>query len=113
MDAPNGNGLSPELRTLHGAETRRGRCLVGLPGHQLLDSLADDSAGNVCVATIVNGGNSVISPAGEVDHVPCDDPLTTNVWLGGDNLSTAFITLSSSGRLISQPRPRPGLRLEY
>ncbi|MCP5025977.1 MAG: SMP-30/gluconolactonase/LRE family protein [Actinomycetia bacterium] len=136
LDAPNGIGLSPDLRTLYVAETHqgrvfswelsgpgeiegyfgpghRGRCLVGVPGHQLFDSLAVDSAGNVCVATIVNGGISIVSPTGGVEHVPCDDPITTNICFGGDGLTTAFITLSSSGRLISQPWARPGLGLEY
>ncbi len=39
-----------------------GTLLAGLPGLQFLDSLAVDSAGNVCVATIINGGITVISP---------------------------------------------------
>ena len=45
-------------------------CLAGLSGMQRLDSLAVDGAGNVCVATLLNGGITVISPAGEVlEHV--------------------------------------------
>ena len=43
-------------------------CLAGLPGYQLLDSLAVDGDGNVCVATLVNGGITVISPDGVVDR---------------------------------------------
>src|SRR4029450_13805173 len=35
--------------------------LAGLPGFQLLDSLAVDADGNVCVATLVNGGVTVLS----------------------------------------------------
>jgi len=33
-----------------------GRLLYNVPSFQLFDSLAVDSAGNVCVATIINGG---------------------------------------------------------
>ena len=38
-----------------------GTLLAGLPGFQLLDSLAVDGDGNVCVATLVNGGITVLS----------------------------------------------------
>ena len=90
------------------------QCLYGFPGFQLLDSLAVDSAGNVCVATIVNGGVSVVSPAGElVDFVATGDLITTNVCFGGDDLTTAYITLSTTGRLVKTTWPRPGLALEY
>ncbi|HEU4841948.1 MAG TPA: SMP-30/gluconolactonase/LRE family protein, partial [Ilumatobacteraceae bacterium] len=70
--------------------------------------------GNVCVATIVNGGVSVVSPAGElVDFVPTGDLITTNVCFGGDDLTTAYITLSSTGRLVKTTWPRPGLQLAH
>jgi gluconolactonase len=81
---------------------------------QLLDSLAVDGAGNVCVATLVNGGITVISPDGEIlEHVPTGDPITTNICFGGPDLSVAYVTLSSTGRLVSMPWPRPGLKLRH
>lgn len=137
LDAPNGVGLSPEGDRVYVAETHTGRItyweleapgqvrphprsphgghfLHGAPGLQLFDSLAVDSAGNVCVATIANGGLTVISPDGEtVTHVATDDVLTTNVCFGGDDLRTAFVTLSSTGRLVKLPWPRPGLPLAF
>ena len=59
-----------------------GDLLCGLPGLQLLDSLAVDGEGWVCVGTLVNGGITAISPDGsEVEHVPIDDPLVTNIVL--------------------------------
>jgi gluconolactonase len=89
-------------------------CLYGFPGFQLLDSLAVDGDGNVCVATLVNGGVTVISPGGElVDFVPVDDILTTNVCFGGPDLQTAYITSSGRGLLLSTPWPRPGAPLRY
>jgi gluconolactonase len=135
-DAPNGIGLSPEGDTLYWAETHTGRvfrrtvtgpgelapvmpfdtsvCLCGLPGLQFLDSLAVDGDGNVCVATIVNGGVTVISPKGEVvEFVTTGDLLTTNVCFGGGDLRTAYITLSGTGRLMSMRWPRPGLQLNF
>jgi gluconolactonase len=137
LEAPNGIGLSPDGSKLYVAETMtarvweypveapgrlagdpnvpRGRkLLAGLPGYQLLDSLAVDSAGNVCVATISNGGITVISPdGGKIEHVAMPDPLTTNICFGGPDLRTAYITLSATGKLVSIPWPRPGLRLAF
>ena len=132
-ESPNGVGLAPDGTTLYWAETHNGRlmrravtgpgevapaslgradCLHGLPDMQLLDSLAVDSAGNVCVATLLNGGITVVSPDGDlVEFLAIDDPLTTNICFGGDDLTTAFITASSSGRLLRVTWPRPGAAL--
>jgi gluconolactonase len=135
-DAPNGIGLSPDGGTVYWAETYTGRVLrrtvtgpgeveragtyspaaflAGLPGLQLLDSLAVDGDGNVCVATILNGGVTVISPDGEIlEHIPTGDPYTTNVCFGGPDRRTAYITLSGTGRLVSTPWPCPGLALAF
>lgn len=135
-EGPNGIGLSPDGATLYWAETHTGRvfrrriaapgelepvlpgdpwgCLAGLPGMQLLDSLAVDGAGNVCVATLLNGGVTVISPDGEVlDHVATGDPLTTNVCFGGPGGDTAYVTCSGTGALVSTPWAYPGLALAH
>lgn len=137
LDAPNGVGLSPSGAHLYAAETHTGRVfswdisapgevapgnpmghggqlLAGLPGMQLLDSLAVDSEGWVCVGTLVNGGITAISPDGAtVEHVPLPDPLVTNICFGGPDLRTAYATLSGTGALVSFPWPRPGLRLHH
>lgn len=136
---PNGIGLSPDEATLYAAETQTGRVwawdldgpgsikpgqtghaakggrlLAGLPGFQLFDSLAVDGAGYVCVATLMNGGITVISPDGKsVEHVPMPDYMTTNICFGGPDLRTAFVTLSSTGKLVSFEWPRPGLKLNF
>jgi gluconolactonase len=135
LDAPNGIGLSPDGTRLYVAETPTGRVwywditapgevvkgaplggggtlLAGVGGFQMFDSLAVDSAGNVCVATLVNGGITVISPDGQsIEHLPMPDMLTTNICFGGPDLRTAYITLSGTGRLVAMEWPRPGLRL--
>jgi gluconolactonase len=136
VHAPNGIGLSPDGDTLYWAETHHGRVyhravvapgvaaegstadptavLCGLPGMQLLDSLAVDHEGWVCVATLLNGGITTISPDGtEVHHVPTGDPLTTNICFGGPDMQTAYVTLSGTGRLVSTHWPRLGLRLAH
>jgi gluconolactonase len=132
VDGPNGIGLSPSEDTLYWAETHTGRVyqrtitspgvlappdgasvvLCGLPGYQLLDSLAVDGDGNVCVATLINGGITVISPSGEiVKHIAVDDRLTTNICFGGPDFQTAYITASSTGRLLAMKWPYKGLKL--
>lgn len=136
VDQPNGIGLSPDGKKVYWAETHSGRvfqrvisspgfleetspldpttCLCGLPGLQYLDSLAVDGDGNVCVATLLNGGITVIAPSGEIlDHVATGDPLTTNICFGGPDFRTAYITLSGTGRLVSMNWPYKGLKLSY
>jgi gluconolactonase len=133
VDGPNGIGLSPDEKTVYWAETHTGRVyqraitspgklappdsstvLCGLPGYQLLDSLAVDGDGNVCVATIINGGITVISPSGEVlQHIAVDDRITTNICFGGPDYQTAYITASSTGRLLAMKWPYKGLKPNY
>ncbi|HEX4866269.1 MAG TPA: SMP-30/gluconolactonase/LRE family protein [Acidimicrobiales bacterium] len=137
LDAPNGIGLSPSGDRLYAAETHTGRVfwwevtgpgelapanalgapgnlLAGLPGMQLLDSLAVDGEGWVCVGTLVNGGITAISPDGEtVEHTPLADPLVTNICFGGPDLRTAYATLSGTGQLVAFDWSRPGLRLAH
>jgi gluconolactonase len=139
LDAPNGIGLSPDGTKLYVAETFTGRvwqwdvtgpgelgagftlggpaggtCLAGLPGYQLLDSLAVDGEGWVCVATLATGAITAISPDGAtLEQHAVGDPLTTNVCFGGPDLRTAFVTCSGTGRLVALDWPRPGLRLAY
>jgi gluconolactonase len=88
--------------------------LCGLPGYQLFDSLAVDGDGNICVATLVNGGITVIAPDGEVrDFIEVDDRITTNICFGGEDFGTAYITASSTGRLLAMKWPYKGLKLHW
>ena len=138
MEGPNGIGLSPAEDELYIAETHTGRLwayelagpgrlkgerrdkpdggrlINGRPGYYLFDSLAVDAEGKVCVATIIDGGITILDPkGGEPEHVPLPDLLTTNICFGGEDLKTAFITLSSTGKLVSLPWETPGLPLNY
>ena len=76
--------------------------------------MAVEADGTVCVATIVNGGISRINPDdGSIRHVATDDPMTTNICFGGDDLKTAYMTLSSTGSLVSTPWDTAGLALNF
>ena len=136
---PNGIGLSPDEKTLYVAETEGGRLfaydIVGdgevemLPypqslnggryitsdtGMRRFDSLALEADGNICVATLFTGGITVASPdGGTVDFLETGDGYTTNICFGGDNLQTAYISLSWQGLLVACDWPRPGLALNF
>jgi gluconolactonase len=132
MEGPNGIGLSPDERELYVAETvpgrlwaypivepgivaaRERRLLPGIEGYYLYDSLAVDAMGNVCVATLVNGGVSIVSPDGKpARFVPMPDSLTTNICFGGDERRTAYVTLSSTGQLVRCEWDTAGLALNF
>ena len=88
-----------------------GRVVANLPDYQLLDSLAVEADGRVCVATIVNGGITAIAPDGATKHYPVPDPVCTNICFGGEDLRDAWITASGTGKLYRTRWPRPGLKL--
>jgi gluconolactonase len=140
VEAPNGIGLSPDGSVLYWAETFTGRvfrrsvaspgelvptvpldpsvCLYGLPGYQLLDSLGVDGEGNVCVATLLNGGITVVAADGSTaSHIPTGDPVTTNICFGDRDGSgeyrDAYITASATGKLLHTRWQHRGLRLNY
>lgn len=133
---PNGIGLSPDGKTLYMSETETsrlwsypvtgrgqlglapwpspngGRLVHGLAGYQRFDSMALEEGGNICVATLVNGGISVFSPAGELlEFHAAPEGYCTNICFGGPQRRTAFITLSGYGQLFAAEWPRPGLAL--
>jgi gluconolactonase len=135
---PNGVGLSPDGATLYVSETETGRLWAypvleagvlglapwpspnggrlvhGLPGFQRFDSLALEEGGNVCVATLVNGGIHVFSPAGDLlEFHAAPEGYCTNICFGGPGRRTAFITLSGYGQLFAARWPRAGLALAH
>ena len=137
LDHANGIALSPDNRTLYVAETMTGRLWsweIASPGvvkpgttpfapgtlhydfegYQLLDSMAVDADGNICVATLVTGAVTVVSPDGKLVEqvkVPKWDIFVTNICFGGPDLRTAYITSSGHGLLYEMEWPRPGLKL--
>ena len=141
VTTPNGIALAPDGRTLYYAETEGarvwafdieapgvvrkdgwpsphgGRMIAAAPGghYQRFDSMAVDAFGNLCVATLMHGGISIVSADGRHhSHVPLPDRFVTNLCFGGPDMRTAYVTLSGSGRLIAiEDWPVPGLRLNH
>lgn len=133
---PNGIGLSPDGKFVYFAETETSRLwrleitgegevrkapwpsphgatlVAGLPGYQRFDSLKVEANGNICVATLIRGGISVISPEGELlEFHAAPEPYCTNLAFGGPDLRKVYVTLSGFGTLLEVDWPRPGLRL--
>ncbi len=138
LEGPNGVGLSPDGSRLYVSETltarlwafdlagpgelarnpttfdgRKGTLITGLGGYQLFDSLAVDAEGNICVATLP-GKICVISPGGELlQTIEVPDNFATNICFGGPNNTTAYITLSATGRILVVDNFRTGLPLHF
>ncbi len=137
MIFPNGVGLSPDEKTVYVAETRTGhlwgfdiespgmirpqaphdnggRHLEGPSGFTSFDSLAVEASGNICIASLILGGINVIAPDGTfIGFEPMPDRYCTNLCFGGPGMDEAFITLSSTGRVVKATWPRKGLRLNF
>ena len=138
LSNPNGIALSPDGRRLYVAESpvariwywdllgpgelapnadgdyHPGRLLYGAPGFVFFDSMAVDSEGWVCQATLIEGSILRISPDGaEVEVRRLPDPFITNICFGGPGDRTAFVTCSGTGTLIAFDWPVPGLRLAF
>ena len=124
----NGVGLSPDGASVYVADTHQARLwryerrvdqqrptwVATAPGPVGFDSLAVTQAGNICVATLYDGGISTITPDGTVSKFSIgDESYVTNIAFGGEDMCTAYITLSQSGRLAKMRWDEPGLRLHF
>lgn len=132
MMGPNGIGIAPDGRTLYVSETMTARLwaidivgpgtlappppwapgrFVGTPpAFRLLDSLAVEESGRICVGTMVEGGITVFDPDGDgSEFVPLPDVGITNIAFGGPDRRDAYITASTTGTLYRVRWPRPGL----
>ncbi len=134
--SPNGVGLSPDEKIVYVADTLSGRLwafdvsapgklapprhlripgrvVASVPGHQLLDSMAIEAGGEICVGTILDGGIAVFDASGDVERLAMSDPVVTNICFGGADMRDAWITAAGTGRLYKARWPRPGLRLNF
>ncbi len=135
---PNGVGLSPDGKTIYTAltfdrnvvafdiiepgevapsilEAVPGRVVGSFPGHTLLDSLAIDANGHICVGTLIeNSGIGSVDPAtGTITYFNFPDLMTTNIAFGGADMRDAYLTLSTTGKLAKVRWPVSGLKLAF
>ncbi len=86
----NGVGLSPDMTTVYVADTyqarvyaydrriepQQPRLVANVPGMVMLDSLAMTEAGNICVATLMEGAITTVTPDGQVSTTPSMTPTS-------------------------------------
>lgn len=133
----NGIGLSPDGSTLYFCRYFEGRLmrmritgpgevehdeksskpLIELVGSGLgeaeFDGLAVTAAGNIIVGTNHTGGLTEITLAGEASFTRLPERMVTNIAFGGKDMRDAFMTWSTSGRLVRMRWDKPGLRHAY
>ena len=79
----------------------------------MFDSLAVTASGNICVGTLKTGGITTISPDGATNFRAFDDRYVTNIAFGGADMMDAYLTLSTTGRLVKVRWDEPGLELAF
>jgi gluconolactonase len=123
----NGVGVSPDMKTVYVADTftarvyafdrrieaQTPRWLANASGPSMFDSLAMSAAGNVCVATLMPGAITTVTPTGEVSMQAMDDRLVTNIAFGGADMMDAWLTFSDCGALVRTRWEEPGMRLVF
>ncbi|BFM17112.1 SMP-30/gluconolactonase/LRE family protein [Maricurvus nonylphenolicus] len=133
---PNGIGIMPDGNQVVVAETFTSRVwaldivgegelapeIPGLPGelihgeprYRLFDSLAVLESGRIAVATLADGGITVVGGGKDPEFFPVDcDPMVTNIAFGGENLKRAVISASGTGQLLECTWPESGLQLAF
>jgi gluconolactonase len=136
----NGIALSPDGNTLYVARTQAhevvayritapGKLEVGaddkavarpfgrIEGKMGFDSMAVDEAGYVLLGTLNldtsgDGALTVFKPDGSLaESIALPEKFVTSVGFGGARRRTAYITLTTTGRLIAMNWPRSGVKL--
>lgn len=135
LSSPNGIALSPDGRTLYVALTLMRQVLAfpvtgpgklgaadpytapisaELSGHRYLDSMKVEASGNLCVASLGQGGIRTFDRRGvEISYLAIDDSIVTNLAFGGSDMRTAWITAGTTGRVFTAQWPRSGLKLNF
>ena len=123
----NGVGISPDMQSVYVADTYTARVyafdrrieaqsprwLASAVGPSMFDSLAMTAAGNICVATLMPGAITTVTPDGAVSVRSMDDRLVTNIAFGGADMMDAWLTFSDRGALVKMRWDEPGMRLVY
>jgi gluconolactonase len=106
-----GPGRVSDANEIRFIENHPGKCLVNSLSY--FDSLAVQADGRPVVAAL-GSGLCVVEPDGSGHRfVEFEDAMVTNIAFGGPALTTAFVTLSGSGRLVALEWEAPGRALAF
>lgn len=98
------------------AEARSAGHIEGKVG---FDSMAVDEAGYLLLGTLNldssgDGALTVLKPDSTLaESIPLPEKFVTSVGFGGPGRRTAYVTLTTTGRLIAIDWPRPGVKLAF
>ncbi len=128
LQHPNGIGFTPDGKTLLVAETFASALCAfpilapgelgerqpfgKLPDGYHPDGFCLDKEGYVLACGVLGAGIVVFDPNGkQVDLIPSEDKVVTNVAFGGLESKTLYITESGLGRVVTMEWKRKGLAL--
>jgi gluconolactonase len=80
------------------------------PAFRLLDSMAIEQDGRICVGTMIEGGITIFGTQGGSEFLPLPDVGITNIALEAPTCATPSSRPSTSGTPIRVRWPRSGLR---
>lgn len=132
----NGVGLSPDGKTVYAAASflrwivafdtnpnvakpvsilGEAEIVAEYTGRRFLDSLAMEADGTIAQAIVLErpGISRVMPGSGKEETIPFPDILPTNIAFGGDDMCTAYVTLTTTGQLAKLRWPAPGMRLPF
>lgn len=132
LERPNGVGLSPDGTKLYVSETHSGRvwcfsltepgkitnamqasALLFGDASLLMDSLAVQADGKVCVACPGNNLILRVAPDGTAERIPTVPGDPSNICFGGADMRTAYITGLHCGVVFTATWDAPGLALAF
>lgn len=98
-----------------GHALQAGRIVADFPRRRFLDSLGMEADGTIAVAGLFDEpGIYRVDPAtGAQRAVPFPDVMPTNIAFGGADMRTAYVTLTTTNRLVRLRWDAPGLRLPF
>ncbi len=104
--------VSPGQLALDRSGVARSR-VFGRISEGRFDSMAVEADGGIVAGTLMIGALTDFAPDGAVRSVVplAPERSVTNLGFGGSGLTTAYVSLSQTGKLAAVEWPRPGLRL--
>ncbi len=103
-----------EVEMVEGTSNPHAELVGGGFGEAEFDGLAVAASGNIVIGTNHTGGVTTFTPEGDVTtFLDLPERMVTNVAFGGGDMRDAYMTWSTSGRLVRMRWEEPGLKLNF